>query len=215
MEAAYFTNLVRRTHGLQGLRLRFDQKTGMIGLIHLWNLCENSGTIQIDRPAVMAVLASRDWGGEHNRTVTVYGLSAADEHRISEIGRDVETMELSGHHGAQGIMVKRLKSRTEAVKKIIDDVLSDELVSEVEGWDLTIIGEFIEYHGTPAIQFMVCQADGEMLFRIILDGWTGRFGIDGNAENGPDELYVRPQQIQDFIRVSLDTYLEELTSVAA
>jgi len=219
MDASVFTSLVRRTHPLQGLRLRFDRETGKIGLARLSVLCENNPITRIDKRdqlAVMAVLASQDWGGAHNRTVSVYGLCAADVNYLYEIGRDVETLELSGEHGAQGIMVKRQKSRDEAVQKIIDGVLSIDLVREVEDWGLTIAGEFTEYLETPAVQFMICKADGEMIFRVILDGWTGRFGIDGSVENGPDELYTQPTQLQAFIRASLEERLEEMTaSVAA
>ncbi len=220
MDASVFTQLVRRTHPMQGLRLRFNRETGMVGLMRLSSLCESNASIRIeqgDNLAVMAVLASQDWGGDRNRTVGVYGLCAADDNYLYAIGRDVEALELSGEHAAQGLMVKRQKSRDEAVQKIIESVLGADLVREVEDWGLglTIIGESTEYLGTPAINFMICLPDGEMILRITLDGWTGRFGIDGNIDNGPGELYVRPKQLQDFIRASLEKSLEELTTAVA
>lgn len=218
MDATVFTRLVRRTHSMQGLRLRFDQQTGILGLTRLRNLCESHASICIekrDQAVVLAIIVSQDWGFDRNRTINVYGLSAADEDDLLQIGQGVEDLELSGEHGAKGILVKRQKSRDEAVQKIINSVITSDLNREIEDWGLTIAGEFIEYLETPAIQFMVCLPDGEMLFRIILDGWTGRFGIDGNVENDPDELYIQPNQLQDFIRASLEKRLEELTTTVA
>jgi hypothetical protein len=215
MDGTIFTRLVRRTHPMQGLRLRFDRQTGMIGLGRLKLLCESNAQIRIedrDYVVVLAILASQDWGGDQNRTVGVHGLCAADQDYLYQIGRDVEHLELSGEHGAQGIMVKRQKTRDEAVEKIISGVLAADLVHEIEDWGLTIAGELVEYLNTPAIQFMICRTEGEMILRVTLDGWTGRYGIDGNVNNGPNELYIRPQQLQDFIRASLEKRLEVLTT---
>jgi hypothetical protein len=218
MDTLDFVHRVRRTYSTQGLRLRFDKITGMIGLMRLESLCRQERAkvtiAKSDKIVVAAVLESHSWGGDHNRSVVFHGLMNVDSSRLSQIAQDVECLELCEKHGAQGLMFKRQKTFSEAVAKIITEILTPELVREIEGWDmgLTIIGESTTYLDLPALQFMICKEDGEMILRIILDGWTGHYGIDGGIG---DDLYLEPKQLQDYILANLEKRLDEMTATIA
>jgi hypothetical protein len=218
MDASQFQMLVQRTSPTQGLRVRFDKTSGMIGLMRLNAYCGEGAEISVDdkdKILVAAILQSRDWGSDRNRSIVFRGLSNLENNALYQIGRDVESIELIDQHGAQCLMAGGAKGLGKATSAIISGVLTGEFVREIEDWGVTIEGHYTEYLGSPAIQFMICVPDGEMIQRTILDGWSGRFGIDGNVNNGPNEPYTRPEQLQDFIRTSLEKRLDEMTTAAA
>jgi hypothetical protein len=210
--------LVRRTLPTQGLRVRFDKMSGMIGLMRLSAYCREGAEISVDdkdKVLVAAILMSRDWGNDRNRSIVFRGLSNLEDNALYQIARDIESIELTDPHGAQCLMAGGTKALGKATSAIIEGVLTSQFVLEIEDWGVTIDGHYTEYLGSPAIQFMICAPDGEMVQRTILDGWSGRFGIDGNVNNGPDELYLRPKDLQDFILTSLEKRLDEMTTAVA
>lgn len=213
MDSTMFIRLVRRTGSFQSVCLRFDKQTGFVGLARLHSLCENRECISIakrDQLVVMTILSSRDWGHDNNRTITVDGLLFADDSWLTEIAQDVEHLEISGEHGAKGIMVKRQKSRDDAVQTIIDRALTKELVEEVAGWGLTISAKFELFEEIPSVLFVLKDGDLDFL-TLRVDGWSGRVAID---EKYGGIMYNDPDDFRQLILNMLQRRLESATAVA-
>ncbi len=211
MDTQQFVTRILRLHPMQSATLRFAE-TGMTGLMRLSGLLKNDPRVRLadkDKVIMAAVLMSRRWEGSLNRNYTVYGLSHADDGWLSEIGKDVESVELSDH-GAKGVMSGREKMREQAVSAIINSVQTNAFVDELWGWKIDISAYFEELEGLPIVIFRMTY-NGTTIASAAVDGWSGRIMIDGQFG---DELYVNPEQIQKVLRDRMESMLEKLTAAA-
>lgn len=209
MDTPQFVTRIRRLHVLQSATLRFAE-TGMTGLMRLNGLLKNDPLVRLadkDKVIMAVVLESRRWEGTLNRNYTVYGLSQADDGWLYEIGKDVESVELSDH-GAKGIMSGRQKMRDEAVSAIINSVQTDAFVDELWGWKIDIAAYLEELEALPLIVFRLTY-NGTTIASAAVDGWSGRIMINGQFG---DELYVKPEQVQKVLRDRMESMLEKLTA---
>ncbi|OGG57746.1 hypothetical protein A2765_04925 [Candidatus Kaiserbacteria bacterium RIFCSPHIGHO2_01_FULL_56_24] len=196
---------------MQSATLRFAE-SGMAGLMRLSGLLKSDPRVRLaeqDKVIMAVVLMSRRWEGSLNRNYTVYGLSLADGGWLYEIGKDVESVELS-EHGAKGIMSGRQKMRDEAVSTIINLVQTEAFVEELWGWKIDIAPFLEELEGLPILVFRLTY-NGTTIASAAVDGWSGRIMIDGQFG---DELYVKPEQVQKVLRERMEAMLEKLTAVA-
>lgn len=195
MDAREFLKRIRRTHRLQGVTIRFA-KSGITGLYRLNGLLKSNSDVRLanehDNLVILAVLQSRDWGGDRNRTYTLYGLQAVEDGWLTEIAKDVESIDV-GDHGAKGIMSGRQKMREEATQKLIATVLTSDLVGEVMSSQFDVVGQLTLWDGIPCIEFRLSHGNELAFASIIVDGWSGRMAVNGKLS---DELYIRPEQLQ-------------------
>jgi|SRR3989344_945783 len=211
MDTQQFVTRIRRLHPMQSATLRFAE-SGMAGLMRLSGLLKSDPRVRLaeqDKVIMAVVLMSRRWEGSLNRNYTVYGLSLADGGWLYEIGKDVESVELS-EHGAKGIMSGRQKMRDEAVSTIINLVQTEAFVEELWGWKIDIAPFLEELEGLPILVFRLTY-NGTTIASAAVDGWSGRIMIDGQFG---DELYVKPEQVQKVLRERMEAMLEKLTAVA-
>jgi len=211
MDKRRFLDSVKRLDLRQSVTITFTED-GMAGFCRLMGLLRNSPTHicidSMDKAVCDAIIATQVWGGDKNRTIRVYGLAYAEPMILCEIAKDVEKIAVSDH-GAKVLFTKREKTRNEAAKKIIAEVLSKNLVTEIQDWGLNISASVGEYgDGFPGIDFGI-QDENELLTQIFLDGWSGRMMVNGIFG---DQLFTRPQQLQELIRAELTKCLEELTT---
>lgn len=211
MNSALMVRMLGMTKPHEWVKIRFA-KDGMTGLIRFNWLIESDPRVQLEdqltRHALEFTAKNREFGGL-NRTYKVKGLSEVDTKLLYDICQDVEQIELVAEHGAKDLMVKRVKSRDEAVRRIIDEVLTPDFMKEIGSWGFTINGQFKEQLGLPALEFQICDPDGQMILRATIDGWTGRYGIDGGTNAG---RYYDPRLFQDYIREHFEIRLEIMTA---
>lgn len=212
MDTKMFIAKVKRLHPLQSVALRFGAN-GTTGLRRLQALISSNSRVRMDdrdKALMFAVAISGNWGGSaQNRDYTVYGLSCAEEGMLEAIGRDVEHMTI-GQHGAQSLMTGRQKLRDEAAAKLASSVLTSEFCKEIQGLGINTISEIGELESLPFIKFALSYED-QTIAAVVVDGWSGRIAVNGTFGN---EMYVRPQQIQNELREQMNRVLEKLTAAA-
>lgn len=211
MDSALLVRMLRMTNDRECVEVRFS-KDCMVGLIRLSRLIENDPRVKLENEQAKTMLLMTIGSGTTKnfpRTYKVRGLFGVELGTLHDLCRDIEQIELVHDHRAKGLMIKRVKSRDEAVNRIISEVLTDDFVSEIESWGFTISGHFTEDLGLPALQFQICMPSGEMILRATINGWTGRFGHDGGTNAG---RYYDPGIFQEYLREHFERRLEILTA---
>lgn len=196
MDSREFIWKVKRLHATrQVVALKF-KKDGIVGLYRL-----NALTKRVEAPhptviiedkdviVVAAILHSNDWGHDSNRTISTRGLPQIDDETLANIARDVESV-VQPDHFAKGLVSSRTAKRKEACDKLVQAVLQ---VGEVEAgeWDLELTHSILTEYAGPTdvsvIQFTLFN-DEEIVRTVSIDGWSGRFIIDGELNGVCDNL---------------------------
>ena len=209
MDTREFIGKIKRLHKLQAVTVKFNKQDGIVGLIRLNALVKHSEGIHFDRNdeiVVMAVLSSRDWGGDHNRSVTVWGLSQGDESMLAGIARDIELL-VQPDHPAKGITAKREKSRQQALDELRDAIMPV-CTQEADEWGLDLEFGVVDQDGFVVACFMVKHGDTAYC-SVGIDGWSGRLLND--LQLG-DELYTGPEQIQQRLGEAILDVADMVTS---
>ncbi len=209
MDTQEFTKKIRRLHPLQAVTIKFNKQGGIVGLMRLSGLVKHKEGVHFDHndePVVMAVLSSRDWGGDHNRSVTVWGLSQGDESMLTGIAKDIELL-VQPDHPAKGITAKREKSRQQALDKLRDSIMPA-CTQEADEWGLDLEFDVVYTDGFVVACFMVKHDDAA--YRCIgIDGWSGRLLNDLQLGY---ERYTGPEQIQQRLGEAISDVADMVTS---
>ena len=168
MDHIVFTRLVRNTLPQQGLQLRFNKETGMVALNLLDSLCINyPSRIRIsesDVYVVKTILHNHHWGVDRNRTVGVFGLPYIEDKYLHVLGSGVEHLELITNHGAQGLMASRQKTQNCVAKRIIDEVISFNIIDALTDWCLSIEGRLVFCNTIPCIEFYIMNGSNTFFY---------------------------------------------------
>jgi hypothetical protein len=215
MDRKEFIRLIAQS-GTQDVTITFKKGIDPDAFLYLFRRskhCSPDSPMSIMIPGeltCLAIMQTRDWGHEANRSVKIRGLAELDENTLSNIGDDLERVEFPASHAAQGLMLKRQKSRDEAVGLLISSVLTPLLVAEIADWGLSVSGEFILVDEMPAVEFTITEGSNR-LFTVLVDGWSGKMAVDGNFASS---LYTDPKQLQDMIMGNLELKLDQITQAA-
>ena len=211
MDAKEFVIKIRRLHSLQGVTVRFAI-TGMTGLFRLYGLMKNNPSVRLanenDKIVILAIMNENNWGSDRNRIYTLHGLQTADDGWLTEIAKDVESINVSDH-SAKSIMSGRQKMSEEAAEKIIAAVLTADILAEAKSWGFVVEGKLSRWDDIPCVDFLLSQGNAKPFVMVTLDAWSGRIAV--NQKLG-GQMYVRPDQIQTILRFRMEAKAEELTA---
>lgn len=211
MKAEYLIECASRLHPMQGVTIRFN-KDSITGLIRLMDLIEGNQRISItehEKAVMLAVLNSRNWGNDQNRSYLVFGMYYAIPKWFAENAEYIESVD-AGDHGVKSLLTGRQKRQNEVAQEIIDQVLIPDLKKETEDRGLKVSGNLVVRGEIPSLHFYIGY-DAEHTAYVSIDGFSGvivsshRFVNDG-------QLYFHPSQIQQLLRTMFQKTVEELHS---
>jgi hypothetical protein len=209
MDSNIFLTRIKRLHRLQDATLTFNKGQDSISSL---SRLRNLGA-RVSEQAVMTLLAiieSKDWGEDKNRTVIFWNLGLLDEQTLVHVAQDVESIK-TGDHWASGLMTSRKKRQEEVTQQLITEVLNENILDEVSSWGASIEGHFAEIEGLPAIEFAIRnQETCETLVVVAVDGWSGRCSING--EWG-DRRFTDAQGVRERVYSALTDALDHATAV--
>jgi hypothetical protein len=211
METQQFITRIRRLHYLQPVTVTFA-KTGTAGVARLLRLINSDSRVSVtqgEEVVLFAIATSGEWGHDRNRTLTIYGLPAADDAWLCEIARDIDRVEVPDH-GAKGLMSSRLVMQKEAMETISRQVITPSFRREMEDWGVTIQTDLLFDNGFPCLRFSLIYSD-ETVGSAGVDGFSGRIMLNGSFE---DKLYMMPHQLQKLMSEWVERLMDKLTQVA-
>lgn len=143
--------------------------------------------IPTDALLVEAILASGDWGGDHNRTIEVILKPTGAYFPFEELMELVETIQRSEEEEPNclaGLMTRREKKQEEALAAATHLLLTQAIKDAARDWGFTLKTELaISSDCFPALLITVLTED-EQEAGIELDAWSGRWRAAGHTNWG-------------------------------
>lgn len=207
MDSKVFVTQIKRLHGLQAVDVTFNK--GLDSISSLRRLRTLGAKVsEQELPTLLAIINSNDWENDRNRRFTFWDLGLLNENILQVTARDIESIK-TGSHWASGLMTGRMKRQKEVTQQLIDDVLNENIIDEVSSWGASIEGHFAEIEGLPAIEFAIRnRATCETLVVVAVDGWSGRYSIDGVWG---DRRFSDTQSVRERIYSALTDSLDHAT----
>lgn len=194
------------------LEIKFKPE-GINSLSLLWRIGRPAGLVDfVEKIVVLAVLESKDWGGDRNRTILVrFPLGGAWTNSVflECIAKDIESIRLATQHPLNVLMTGRKKVQEESASRIIQECigkLND--ADELPDYNLHITGELETVNGLPQLTFKLTSPDA-IEATIVLDGWSGQIIVDGVPSQ---RAYDDPEVFHDIARNLALGYLEKVTA---
>lgn len=197
---------------LQAIHVTF-LNNGISGLQRLMQLAASNPAVRIEENQKMglyAVVQSGQWQSV-SRTVMVYGLSKVRPDLLEPIAKDIESLSV-GDHFAKGVFTSSPKKKQDAFDMVARTTLSPHFTYEMEGWGVKIEPKLIEIEGLPAVQFNILNiANSNHLFAFVIDGWSGRYGVQKAGVASPaweDCRFSDSQGVRERIYSAITDYID-------
>ncbi len=160
-----------------------------------------------EKLVLMAVLQSRTWDHDQNRTFEITSLKPyALQSFSTSVGPAIEIMKMQGEHRLNALVTGRQRRRQDFASEIIAKILTPPFVTEIESWGVEISHELNLELPLPEISIVV--RDGEsVIAKVTLDGWSGRI-----MESDLPIAYSGPEQVWSILQTKAMDYIEAATS---
>ncbi len=202
---------LKRLKPMQNVAMRFNEQTGLTGLMHLRALMDENPTVKvscIDRTVMDAVISTQQRGAMKNRIYRVSGFYFVKEKILRDILKDVDAVYVD-NIGIEGIMSEKVNIREEVAKRISNAVFTPNFIKEINERGLNpevYLSELLD--GTPSLQIDLFM-DGGIVTSLTLDGFSGRIAVDSVLG---DDLYVAPGQFQQMVMEAVEQIMERVTA---
>ena len=118
-------------------------------------------------------------------------------------------MSLMTHLPLNDLLVKRNKTREEAIRKFTDEGLASVELSWLSDYNLVFTAEFEALEGLPQITFKLKDESLNEIATFILDGWSGCMIVN---DKRPEIAYSGPHELRKAVIEEAVIYLDKTTN---